>query len=203
MQNKQHKLILASASPARAALLAGAGLEFTINPANIDEDEIKREFLSATEQPAENLAHILAEQKARAISRIEGGAYIIGADQILVYENRILNKPASRKKAKAQLEELRGKTHFLTSAVSLAKNDECIWTYSQSAEMSMRCFSDDFLEEYLQIAGKEIHGCVGGYQLEGAGAQLFSSVKGDYFTVLGLPLLALLDILRDEKVLIS
>ncbi len=203
MQNKQHKLVLASASQARARLLEGAGLEFSVNPANIDEDEIKRQFLSGPAQPPQNLAHILAGEKARAISRIERGAYVIGADQILVYENEILSKPASREKTKSQLEKLRGKTHFLTSAVSLAVNDESIWTYSQSAQMSMREFSDDFLEHYLQIAGEDIYGCVGGYQLEGAGAQLFSSVKGDYFTVLGLPLLALLDILRDKKVLIS
>ena len=203
MQNKQHKLVLASASKARAALLAGAGLEFTVNPADIDEDAIKDEFLSSPEQPAQNLARILAEQKAKAISLIEPDAYIIGADQILVYENEILSKPASREKTKSQLEKLRGKTHFLTSAVSLAVNNEIIWTYSQSAQMSMRRFSDNFLEDYLQTAGREIYGCVGGYQLEGTGAQLFSSVKGDYFTVLGLPLLALLDVLRDEKVLIA
>ncbi len=203
LHNKQYPVILASGSQVRATLLKNAGLEFTIYPADIDEDTIKTNYLSSPSPQMPALAETLAEHKAKAVSKIFPDHFIIGADQILVLENKIFNKPGSYEQARTQLMELRGHTHLLISAVSLVHNGENLWTCTDQCEMKMREFSPEFLDIYLHQCGKSIFSSVGGYQLENHGAHLFDTVKGDYFTVLGLPLIPLLESLRTRNILVS
>ena len=131
------------------------------------------------------------------------GAFIIGADQLLASGDEMLSKPADLSNARSQLKNLRGKTHVLISGVCLVKDDEVIWKYAESAALTMRDFTDAWLEDYLERAGTAILSSVGAFQLENLGAQLFSSIKGDYFTILGLPLLPLLEELRHHSVISS
>jgi len=193
-------LTLASASPARAALLRAAGVQIAIEPARIDEDAVKAAMLSEA-APPRDLADTLAELKACRISGRETGALVLGADQVLVLDGQVLSKPASMADAKAQLLRLRGKTHLLLSAAVIARDGVPVWRHIGQARLTMRPFSDAFLAQYLESAGEAILGSVGSYHLEEEGAQLFSRVDGDYFTVLGLPLLEVLGFLRAQGVL--
>ena len=202
MQNKDSRIVLASGSRIRATLLEKAGLSFNVHPADIDENAIKTEYMSSPQAQMPELARVLSEQKARAVSQIYPDDYIIGADQILVLNDTIFGKPGSREKTRTQLLQLRGQTHHLISAVSLVRNGETLWSHTDQSEMKMRRFSQIFLDHYLEKCGEDIYSCVGGYQLESYGAQLFQAVRGDYFTILGLPLIPLLESLRTRNVLV-
>lgn len=190
-------VVLASASPARAELLRRAGIAFTQEPAAIDEEDVKSAF-RAEGATAEQVAEALAELKARKVSARHSGAFVIGADQILECGGAWFAKPADRDHARAQLSALRGRSHRLVSSTCVVRDGEAIWHETGEAELVMRPFSDAFLDAYLDAAGEAALGSVGAYQLEGLGAQLFSSVRGDYFTILGLPLVPLLEFLRRQ-----
>lgn len=193
-------LILASASPARAEMLKGAGLTFEVVPAVVDEVGL-REHLLAEGAPLSEVAGLLAEVKARAVSRSHPGALVIGADQILLLGHEVFEKPGDIQNARQTLQHLRGKTHELISAVTLVHNGDTVWQGSDAARLTMRDFSREFLEDYLEAEGDAVLSCVGAYRLEGPGAQLFERVEGDYFTILGLPLLQLLGVLREAGIM--
>jgi len=193
------RLVLASASAARGAMLTQGGVPFVTHASSVDEDEIKR-AMRAEGASADDLAVALAEMKARQVGRRHHGALIVGSDQVLVCEARWFDKPADRAAARAQLLALRGKTHMLVSAAVVLRDGERLWHHIGRAHLTVRPFSEDFLDGYLAAAGDAILGSVGAYQLEGLGAQLFSRVEGDYFTILGMPLFPLLDFLRNHGV---
>jgi septum formation protein len=198
------RLILASASAARKTMLAAAGLTFDSVPARIDEAAIKAEMLRDTlnVQPGDVAARLAAE-KAIAVSAQFPDALVIGSDQVLALRNRIFSKAVTRTDARSVLEQLRGRTHELVSGAALAQGGAIVWETIDSAELVMRKFSDEFLTKYLDQAGARILGSVGCYELEGFGLQLFESVEGDYFTILGMPLLALLSELRNRGVVMT
>lgn len=193
-------LILASASASRAAMLRQAGLEFEIRPARIDEEEIKLSMKSEGVS-LRDVATALAELKAHRISTAAPQDFVIAADSMLTCDGRWYDKPADMAAAREHLLSLRGKTHELVSAVALARGGSVIWRQIEVAHLTMRNFSDAFVDAYLAQAGDAVLSSVGCYQLEGLGVQLFSRIQGDYFAILGLPLLPLLDILRENKVL--
>lgn len=192
-------IVLASASVTRAEMLRRAGVACMIDPAHVDEDEIKR-GMRASGASAADLAEMLADLKARKISARHGGALVVGADQVLDCQGQWFDKPADRAAARAQLVELRGKIHELISCVCVLRDGQRLWHHVGRARLTVRPFSDSFLDDYLDRAGAAVLQSVGAYQLEGLGAQLFSRVDGDYFTILGLPLLPLLDFLRNHGV---
>lgn len=192
-------VILASGSTTRAELLRRAGLEVTLRPAAVDEDSIKASFAAEGESVVE-CATILADMKATRISARFPGSLVIGADQILDLGGRWFDKPESLDDARRQLLDLRGKTHELVSASVVALNGSRIWADHDIAYLTMRDFSDAFLDSYLERAGEAVLGSVGAYHYEGLGAQLFDRVTGDYYTILGLPLLRLLEFLRGHGV---
>jgi len=193
-------LILASSSPTRAAMLRAAGVTFETAPARIDEDAVKTGFDAEGAAPRD-IADALAALKAARVSARFPGVLTLGADQVLECEGARFDKPASREAARAQLEALRGKTHALHSAAAAALNGAVIWRHVGRARLTMRPFSDAFLDRYLDAEGDAA--LEGVYRLEGRGAQLFSRVEGDHFTVLGLPLLEVLGFLRAQGVLVE
>lgn len=193
-------VILASASPARAALLRGAGVTFTVERPGVDEDMV-RESLLAEGADAAQLAESLAELKALRVAARRPEALVIGADQTLDCQGIRFDKPADRDHAKAHLTALRGKTHALISAVCVAQGGSRLWHHNARARLAMRDLTDAFIDRYLDAEGDAALGSVGAYRLEGLGAQLFTRIDGDYFTVLGLPLLPLLEFLRAHGVL--
>lgn len=192
-------LVLASQSPARARLLAAAGLEVTVDPARIGEAEIRDGLVREGAQPHE-IADALAELKACRTSHRHGPAFVIGADQILYCDGEVYAKPDDRAAARAQLQALRGRSHRLYTAVVVARQGEPIWRHYASPSLTMRSFSDAFLDWYLEAVGDDGLSSVGAYQLEGLGSQLFERYEGDYFSILGLPLLPLLSYLREHEV---
>jgi len=193
-------LILASASIARATLLAAAGVAVEAIPARVDEGAIKAAML-AEGAPPRDIADKLAELKALRVSTRNPGRLVLGADQVLVLDGRLFDKPADRAEARAHLHALRGKTHRLLSAAVVLLDGAPVWRHVGSARLTMRPFTNSFLDEYLDRIGDLAMSSVGCYHLEGLGAQLFARVEGDYFTVLGLPLLELLGFLRARGVL--
>ena len=195
-------VVLASASPARAALLRAAGIPILVDAAAIDEAEVKASLQAARAEPAA-IAEALAELKAQRVSRRHVGNLVIGADQVLECDGILFDKPADLAAARNQLLALRGRRHQLVSAAVLVRDGQRLWHHVARADLEMREFSTDFLDRYLRSAGGAALSSVGAYQLEGVGAQLFGSVDGDYFTILGLPLLPLLGILREHGVLPS
>jgi len=203
LQTEKPALVLASASAARAAVLRSARVAFTQQPSNLDESSVREALRREGEltQPGD-IAELLAITKAMEVSSAEPDALVIGADQVLAFEDRILEKPRDFDAARNQLLDLRGKTHVLHSAVCLCRGGQHVWTHMDTATMTMREFSPEFLGRYLSVAGVAVLTSVGAYQLEGPGAQLFTRVDGDYFTVLGLPLLPLLAKLREMEVLL-
>ena len=193
-------VVLASGSRTRAEMLERAGVRVTLAPAAVDEEEIKL-AARAEGAPVEDVAEALAEMKAQRVTRKHPGALVIGADQMLDCEGRWFDKPGDRTAARAQLQELRGRTHRLVSCAVVIRDGERLWHHVDRARLTMRPFSDAFLDSYLNAAGDEVLQSVGAYHLEGLGAQLFHRVDGDFFTILGLPLLPLLGFLRVHGVI--
>ena len=189
------ELVLASASGARRRLLEAAGLAFRVVPADVDEAAIKR-GLAKKHENAEGVVEALARAKAVHVSASLPEALVIGADQVLALGEELFDKPRDRAEARAQLMLLRGKTHRLWCGMSLAVGSRSVWHSVDCATLSMRGFSEAFLDGYLDAAGPAVMSSVGGYELEGLGIQLFERVDGDFFTILGLPLLPLLTELR-------
>ena len=195
----QHQpLVLASASAARRDLMAGVGLSVELQPVSLDEEALRR---SRPDLSPARMAVFLAEAKALAVSRLRPGVLILGGDQILEHAGAALGKANSMAEVAARLKDFRGRTHHLHSGAALAQDGAVVWHGVDTASLTVRNFSDDWLEAYLTAEGSTLNGVVGGYRLEGPGAQLFEQIKGDYFTVLGLPLWAVLDALRDRGVI--
>ncbi len=192
-------LILASTSPSRRQLMANAGLSFEIDPSGVDEEEITRSLLAQRSSPQE-IAEALAEMKALRVSARRPGAFVVGGDSTLAASGRLFNKPPDMQAARKQLLALRGQTHELFSSVVVAKNGARLWHWNERARLTMRPFNEAFLDAYLARAGEAVLTSVGAYQLEGLGAHLFSRVDGDYFTILGLPLLPLLSFLAGHGI---
>jgi septum formation protein len=186
-------LVLASKSAIRHAILRDAGIPVAVEPADINERAIEQR---STEHDAGELAAMLAREKARTIAARLPGRLVLGADQTLALGERRFSKAADRAGARRQLAALRGQTHELHSAVALARGSSVLFEHREVARLTMRTFSDQFLEAYLDAAGAALTASVGGYQLEKVGIQLFEQIQGDHFTILGLPLVPLLDYLR-------
>ena len=193
------EVVLASASRSRLGLLRQAGLQLRAEPARVDEAEVKTS-LRAEQADAAAAAETLAELKATKVSRRVPGALVIGGDQILECAGHWFDKPPDRARAVEHLRGLGGKTHALVTAVCVVYDGVRIWHHREAAQLTMRPLDAAFIESYLEAAGPEILETVGAYRLEGLGAQLFTKVSGDYFTILGLPLLPLLGFLREHGV---
>ncbi len=187
-------LVLASASKIRLSLLQNAGLVVTSQAANIDEAAIRASLLADQASPGD-IADTLAELKARKVAVRLPKQLVLGCDQILAFEGQCWAKPEDLPDARRQLRTLRNRTHSLHSSVVLYHESQPIWRYVGTARLSMRDVSDDYLEAYLSRNWPQVAHSVGAYQLEGEGVRLFSAVEGDYFTILGLPLLPLLSYL--------
>ena len=198
------KLVLASTSAARRAMLTAAGVSFEAVAPHVDEAELKRALLQEGAS-SRSLADALAEAKAIKLSRRFGAGFLVlGADQILEDAGGFaIDKPETIQKAAEQLISLRGGCHKLISAAVIAENGIPVWRAIDTAQLWVRNFSDAFLTDYLAGEGEAVLGCVGSYRLEALGAQLFSKIDGDHFTILGLPLLAVLDYLRVRGVIAS
>lgn len=192
------KLVLASTSRIRGELLTKAGLAFDAVPPEVDEIELKK--ASRGLAPGD-LALSLAAAKAVSVANRMPDALVIGADQVLNFEGRAFDKPESQEAARRQLLDLRGRSHVLETALCCARGSAVVWRYVDQATLTMRAFTDGFLDDYLRQMGPEVSTSVGAYKLEGLGAQLFDTIEGDYFTILGLPLLPLLDFLRRQGAL--
>ena len=190
-------IVLASSSETRLRLLRAAGLPVTAQSARLDEDAIRR-GLEAEGAAPRDVADTLAEMKARKIAEKTPGAIVIGCDQVLDFKGRAWGKSTTREAARAQLLALRGETHHLLSAVVLYHDAQPQWRHLGAARLTMRHFSDDWLDSYLNRNWDSLRHSAGGYLLEAEGVRLFSAVEGDYFTVLGLPLLPLLGYLGDR-----
>jgi septum formation protein len=195
-------LILASASAVRARLLREAGVRFGVRPADVDEDAIKQ-VLCRDGVAADSVADALAEAKALNVSAASPQALVLGCDQVLVCDGRLFDKARDISEAREILSYLRGRTHHLISASVLVDRGKVVWRYSERASLTMREFSDAFLDDYLKDEGKLVLSSVGCYQLENRGAQLFDSIAGDFFCILGLPLLPLLAALRTRGLVAS
>lgn len=193
------RLVLASKSATRRAVLDGAGVAYEAVGSGVDEDASKVELLAQGADPR-TVAAALAEQKALAVSRGRDGL-VIGADQTLELAGRLYDKAETVDAARERLKTLRGRPHQLHSAVVVSQDGAVIWRETESATLTMRDFSDAFLEDYLAAEGEAALGSVGCYRLEGLGVQLFSRIDGDYFTILGLPLMGLLELLRARGLL--
>jgi septum formation protein len=195
------QLILASASPARAAMLAAAGVRAEQRPAAVDEADMK-EALRADGVAPGDAALALAELKARRIVSRAPGSLVIGADQILTCEGQWFDKPRNLDEARAQLAALAGRRHELWTAAIVIRDDARLWHEIAQARLWLRPCSDAFLDAYLDAVGALALGSVGAYQIEGLGVQLFARIEGDRFAILGLPLIGLLECLRVQGVLL-
>ncbi|MBT5157685.1 MAG: septum formation inhibitor Maf [Rhodobiaceae bacterium] len=190
------KLTLASKSQIRAQVLAGAGLAFDVAPSGVDEDALK----AVHSGDAAGLAVGLAEAKAMAV---EADGLVIGADQVLQCDGVLYDKPCDLEEARANLKKFRNRTHYLIGGVVLVEDGQTLWTHHQKVSLAVRDFSDAFLDAYIEEAGDKILASVGCYQLEGLGSHLFESLDGDYFSTLGMPLLPLLQALREHGGLVT
>ena len=192
-------VILASRSASRAAILKAAGVTFETASPEVDEDAAKSALLAAG-AGARQVAEALAEAKAAKVSRQRAGL-VIGADQTLDVDGVLYDKARNVCEARERLMALRGRAHQLHAAVVVARDGAAIWRSANTARLTMRAFSDAFLDDYLAAEGETVLSCLGCYRLEARGAQLFESVEGDYFSILGLPLFGLLDFLRQAGAL--
>lgn len=190
--------ILASGSQIRRQVLEGAGVPFSVDKPEVDEAAIKDQ--RADLAPAE-MALLLGRTKAETVSRNRPGALVLGADQTMELDGQLLDKLPEAGLARARLTAMRGKPHHLHSGLALCRDGECVWSHQQTSTLHVRDFSDDFLDRYLDEAGFALTASVGAYAFEGLGAQLFERVEGDYYAILGLPLLPLLAALRDFGVI--
>lgn len=195
-------VILASGSRFRAEMLRNAGVTFEVMIAGVDEASV-RDSLRAEGATVEDVAIALAELKALSLSRKRPDAFVIGADQMLDCNGVWFEKPVDRDHAHASLQALSGREHTLISAVAVSRAGSRIWHTTQKVRMRMRHLSPEYITAYLDAVGDAAQDSVGAYQLEGLGGQLFNAVEGDYFTVLGLPLLPLLDFMRTHKILMQ
>jgi len=198
VKNDGERLILASKSAARRAILTEAGVPFTVQVADVDEDALKTPGVDPVD-----LAVELAQAKALAVSRHDADAWVLGADQTLAFDGGLVSKAPTLEAARERLIAMRGRSHQLHSGAALARNGQVVWSGVDTVEMKMRDFSDAFLDAYLAAEGAALLACVGSYRLEGLGSQLFEAVEGDYFTVLGLPLWPVLAELRRAGVIVS
>jgi septum formation protein len=196
----QAGLVLASASASRKNLLTAAGVDFIADPADLDENALMAD-LNRRGADAVKVASELAGQKALIVSRRHPGRLVLGGDSIIAFGEAFVSKCASMEEARALLHKLSGKEHILISAAALARDGVLLWTHASPCRMSMRSLSYKFLDHYIAREGTAILASVGCYRFEGRGAQLFDRVDGDYFSVLGLPLLPVLAELRKEGVL--
>ncbi|MCB1378711.1 MAG: septum formation protein Maf [Alphaproteobacteria bacterium] len=194
------RIILASTSSIRREILTSAGLSFTVQEPQVDERLL--EFTNQGWTP-QQIPIQLARHKASSVSAHNRDALVIGADQTLIFQDQTVHKPSSIEQAREQLMAMRGRAHKLVSAVCCVKDMRTVWNYCNSATLQMRSFSEASLDKYLQTAGKDVMTSVGGYKIETSAIQLFESIRGDYFTVLGLPLLPLLKALRKQGALIE
>jgi septum formation protein len=186
-------LVLASDSAVRRTLLEAAGVPVTVYATDIDERRLEAE---ASSMPTGEIAVLLARAKASLVAKSFPRRLVLGADQILTLDGKRFAKPVDRAAAGAQLRAFAGRTHELHSAVALVQDGAALFHHADTARLTMRAFSDEFLDRYLDTAGVAVMASVGAYQLEGPGIQLFERIEGDYFTILGLPLLPTLDFLR-------
>jgi len=193
------KLILASKSPSRQKLMSNAGVVCDQHISNVDEEIIKDTFLKSGE--ISDVALVLAQAKAFAVSELFPDAFVIGADQTLLFEGKVFDKPVSSLNARDQLLTLRNKQHQLETAVCVVKEQQTLWSMSDSSYLTMRNFTPEFLGKYLAAEGDGVTTSVGGYKLEGLGLQLFDKIDGDFFSILGLPMLELLSFLRSRNLL--
>jgi septum formation protein len=193
-------LILASASVVRKALLEAAGIPVEVHPANLDERFYEANLGLQTRAA---IANVLAREKASIVAALHPGRLVLGADQTLALDDERFAKPADNAAAGAQLRALSGRTHHLYSAIAFVQDTMVLYEHIGSARLTMRSFSDLFLDRYLQTVGNTAIRSVGAYQVEGLGIQLFERIEGDYFTVLGLPLIPALDFLRQRGCLVS
>ena len=196
----EQRLILASGSKARSEMLSSAGVSHDVDVARIDEQLIK-ESMSQEDHPPRDIADALAQSKASKIARRQPGRLVLGADQILVHGGKIYDKPKDLDEAREQILALKGEAHRLISACVMMIDDKVTFRHIDIAKLVVREFSEEFLQDYLKEEGDQILSCVGSYRLEARGAQLFSTISGDYFTILGLPLLPCLQHLRDQGML--
>ncbi|MFF2323793.1 Maf-like protein [Agrobacterium sp. NPDC058088] len=196
----KQELILASSSASRQMLMRNAGLTFSAIPADIDERALDEQLERDGASP-EEVALELARAKALAVSALQPDALVLGCDQTMALGARVYHKPKSMAEAEAHLSSLSGKVHRLNSAAVLVRKGEVVWQTVSSAELAVRSLSPEFVSRHLQRVGEKALSSVGAYQLEGEGIQLFTSIDGDYFTILGLPLLPLLSKLRDLDVI--
>jgi len=201
LQSGRPPLILASGSNSRARVLEAAGLAFIVEPPGLDEAVMRQAVGGKGSLSPHDVAEVLARAKAEAVSDLAPKAYVIGGDQVLALGDTIFSKPDSMEAARRQLLDLSGRTHTLHTAVAVATDGETIWAETTIATLSMRKLSPEFIGRYLAAAGEEVLSSVGAYQLESLGVQLFEKVDGDYFSILGLPLIPLLDTLRREGVI--
>ncbi len=193
------EIILASGSKIRATILQNAGVKFRVQTSRVDEDAFKDSMRAEGLSPMDQ-ADYLAQMKSEKVSSQTSGL-VLGADQMLSLEGRGFDKPKSREEAFERLKEFSGKTHHLECAAVISENGEAVWRYIARPKLTMRTLSDAFINSYLDQIGDAAFESVGAYQLEGLGVQLFSSIEGDYFSILGLPLLQILDYLRERSVI--
>ena len=195
------EIVLASTSRARRELLAAAGVAFTVQAADVDEPAVRAKLGSGRRVEPRHVAEVLAAAKAEDVGGKRPGSLVIGADQVLALGDELLSKAPTLEAARTALRKLRGRTHELHSAVAFAQKGKVAWAHVATARLTMRDFSDAFLDDYLKRAGDSVGQSVGAYELEGLGVQLFERIEGDYFTILGLPLLPVLAELRARGIL--
>ena len=195
-----HKLILASRSPIRAKLLQQSGIEFESVSALVDEEMMKAAML-AEQAPHRDIADKLAEIKALKVSQKNLGSFVLGCDQILSFDGKVFSKSKDQSDLRKQLSVLKSGTHELFSAAVICQNAKPIWRFIGKARLTMRDFSETFLDNYIEQNWKLVENCVGGYQIEGEGIRLFQRLDGDYFSVLGMPLLEIMNFLTVRGVI--
>ena len=194
------QLILASKSKYRAQLLKAAGVEFTSQPAPIDERAVEEPLLKS-EVDSSDIALVLAQAKALSVSEENREAIVIGSDQTLTFDNQLLHKPENMEEARRRLLLLSGRTHQLTSAIALAKEGEIIWQYADTSTIKFRKLDPGFVGRHLASVGEAALTSVGAYQIEGLGVNLFEKIDGDFFSIMGLPIIPLLEKLRDLEII--